>query len=498
MRVNPVEEPISPSSGEQSTGPSIQPSTRADRIVAVCPSCQATLSIRRVYLGNQVRCKQCEHIFQLRENEELQAKPAEPAPQGISSPAVEHVETERAGRAKKEHERLLGEHAQLLTAHGQLQSTLDRVEAEHQRLKAADHELEEKLKRVTNQLNEIRTDLGPIAPGDVRSLAQERESLRADVDRLQIENRDIRAEQAARAHLPAELQRSSVELEAVRGELELHRQQLEERDLALDAAHAETDRLKVGNQHLNEEIKALQSSLAERDRLRVDNQHLIEEINSLQATQVERDRLKVENQNAIEEIRALQATLAERDRLSVEKENLIKEIEALHATMSERDRSWNEQRDELRAQIETHRSALIRAENFHREAIERFQEEHRSTEVRYKHGEDRILELSEAHERLKADYRSMLEAEQAKQNKLSTELSELRANSEESARLAEQLIAANKSLTESRSTPDRELEAAHAQIEVLKQRLIESERVNNDLSETLASLGVRFNVSVRP
>lgn len=336
QEVNPGVEPISPSSGEQSTVLSIQPSIRADRIVAVCANCQATLSIRRVHLGKNVQCKQCEHIFLLRANDDLQPKPDEPVRQGASSRTVEHFDVERASRLKKEHERLLAEHVKLAT----------------------------------------------------------------------------------------ELEQRGVELEAVRGELDRHVQQLGERDLALDAAHAEAH------------------------------------------------RLTVENQAMIEKIMALEATVAERDR------------------------TLSEQSDELLAQIESHQSALIHAEIVHREAIGRVEEDNRSMEMRYQRCEDRILELTGAHERLESEARLMLDGEQIKQNKLAEELVELRANSEETARLAEQLISANKTLSEARPAPDRGLEAAYAQIEELKQLLSDSERLNHDMADILANLGLRFNIPV--
>ncbi|MFI5457992.1 MAG: hypothetical protein ACHRXM_21335 [Isosphaerales bacterium] len=63
--------PISSSSDEGMDGPSIQPAPPTDRIAVKCPSCQATLSVRRVYIGNQVRCKQCDETF-------LVSVPAEP------------------------------------------------------------------------------------------------------------------------------------------------------------------------------------------------------------------------------------------------------------------------------------------------------------------------------------------------------------------------------------------------------------------------------------
>ena len=60
----------------------------------------------------------------------------------------------------------------------------------------------------------------------------------------------------------------------------------------------------------------------------------------------------------------------------------------------------------------------------------------------------------------------MLEAEQAKQNRLAAELFELRANSEETARVAPQALSEYTSSSEVHTTSDPELEAAQAQIEL--------------------------------
>ena len=570
--INPVDKPISANSGEQATAASIQPSSRADRIVAVCPHCQATLSIRRVYLGKEVRCKQCAQLFPLRADEDLEAKPNEPVRQRTSAPTAESLTVERDDRLKKEHERLLGEHVKFLAAHGQLQSTVDRLEADYNQVNAARHQLQEQANRVTNELTEIRADLGTIASCDVQALAQERESLRTQVDRLEDQNRGLRVDQAASAHLAADLERRGVELNSARRELDLHVQQLGERNLALDAAHAESRRLNAVNQDYERLLDVhakllaahgqLQSTLerleAEHDQFDAARQKLEEhasrvtnELNEIRADlgpiascdvrslaqECESLRAQVnrlENQNRelrddqaasahlaadlerrgvelntargeldrhvqqLEERHlALDAAHAETRRLSTVNQNLSEEIEALQATLAQRDRSLSEQSDELRAQFEAHQSALSHLESVHREAIGLVQDEHRSTDVRYKDCEDRILELAESHERLKSDYQSMLEAEQAKQNKLATELFELRATSEETARVAAQLISENASPSEAHTTPDPELEAARAQIDELKQSLTELKQLNLDLSKVLANLGLHFDIPIK-
>ncbi len=41
----------------------LPPASPVERVVVMCPSCQTPLSIRRVYIGRQVCCKQCNQTF---------------------------------------------------------------------------------------------------------------------------------------------------------------------------------------------------------------------------------------------------------------------------------------------------------------------------------------------------------------------------------------------------------------------------------------------------
>ena len=52
----------------------VQPPDPVERIVAVCPSCDASLSVRRIYIGLPIVCKQCQHTFLLRDETAEQAE----------------------------------------------------------------------------------------------------------------------------------------------------------------------------------------------------------------------------------------------------------------------------------------------------------------------------------------------------------------------------------------------------------------------------------------
>ena len=45
--------------------PQSQSDAVVERIDAVCPGCNATLHVRRAYIGNDVRCKHCESVFRV-------------------------------------------------------------------------------------------------------------------------------------------------------------------------------------------------------------------------------------------------------------------------------------------------------------------------------------------------------------------------------------------------------------------------------------------------
>ena len=293
---------IRTSSGERLAGPSAQPASQADRIMAVCPGCQATLNVRRAYIGNDVQCMHCGHIFPIAAPADTQSKP---------------VEDSGHEQRLDEHGRLVAEHGRLLAAHGQLQAKHDQFQVQNGRLTTAQNELGAQLSRVTNELNAVSAELGSFTPADVRSLAEERESLRTEVQRLRDENRHLSADQSTRA----ELERNQAELNAAGTKLDLLTAQLEEREIDLDTARAECSRLTREQQTAADEIKKREIDL--------------------DTARAECSRLTREQQTAADEIKALQMTLAERDS------------------------ALRDQSDQLAAQVESHRQALDYAKHIH-------------------------------------------------------------------------------------------------------------------------------------
>jgi len=206
FRAGQTNDPIAPSSGEGMAGPSIQAAQPEDRIALTCPSCQATLSVRRIYVGNQVRCKQCGNTFLVSAPAQPQPEPAGTAPPGISAMSsppgdIKHEipGTETAHESLRiQHDQLLADREQLQAAHNQLDAEHNRLRTEHERLRTEHEQLRteheqlrteyrqlcEQKDSLTMDLDTIRAGLGTISPAEIRPLAEERDSLRAEVRRL--------------------------------------------------------------------------------------------------------------------------------------------------------------------------------------------------------------------------------------------------------------------------------------------------------------------------
>ena len=215
-----------------------QPNDPVDRIDAVCPHCNATLHVRRAYVGNDVRCKYCDEVFrvQAQVGTQISAELDQPDP-----------------RQKA----LQAEHEQLYVAHNLLQ-------ADHDRLKTECTGLHENLRGLTTEIEAIRAALGTIAPEEVGALADERQSLVEEVHRLRDEIHASLATQSERDQLVADRQRWESDLDLAHAERDLLARELSERDDQLEAARADHDRLSVERQTSSDAIEQLRLALAQR------------------------------------------------------------------------------------------------------------------------------------------------------------------------------------------------------------------------------------------
>jgi chromosome segregation ATPase len=287
--------------------PSIQQASQAERIAIVCPSCEATLSVRRIYVGHQILCKQCSHTFLLRDS-------AKPQPMSAD-------DSDDDG--------------------DMLQTGLDELKYE---------QVERELRRVTTDLDRIRAHLGTVAPEDVRDLAEERESLRAEANRLSDANEVLRSEISTQKHLAAELERRESDLTTLRDDCHRLGQQLKQRDDELNAVRAERESL---GQQLKQSHDDIAAARVEHGLLRTQLQDALNEVDQSRML-VERARA-VHNENdqlraAVDSLRQALA-LAEQDHLD-DLNRLKDQLDPAH----EKDRDLvvlRDQYSQLRADVDT-------------------------------------------------------------------------------------------------------------------------------------------------
>jgi DNA transposition AAA+ family ATPase len=464
---------IRTSSAEQLPGPGAKRSSRADRIATVCPGCQATLRVRRAYIGSDVECKHCGHIFPIA------------APADSQSEAIED----------SKHKQLLDDHGRLMAEHGQLQAKYDQLDAENGRLTTAQNQLTLQLSRVTDELNATRAELSLLAPEGVRSLAEQREWLRTEVERLEKEHRSTHELCKQFQDRELELTEAQKRLEATSQSM-LDAERIEKAALArqlgellADAAQRArlAEELITANSRQVEERSAADAELkALSANLDLLAGQLKEREAALEASSTKLDLLA--GQLKEREI-GLHTARAECSRSAREQQTAADELKALQMTLAGRDSALRDQSEELGAQVESYRRALEHAENVHKdmttsleaklaaqaERLSMLQEEHRATHELCKQFQDRELELTEAQKRLETTSQSMLDAERIEKAALARQLDELLADAAQRARLAEELIAANSRQVEERSAADAELNALRANLDLVAGQLKERE-----------------------
>ncbi len=164
--------------GETRAWPGSNPSAPpVERIVVACPNCQAPLSVRRAYIGQQVRCKQCDEAFRV----------TDPGGNGPVGSSDDHAAAANGrGVDLKELDRLRGEVERLSAENQRLQSEADRIRSEHgqvERLSAENQRLQSEVDRVRSEHGELRSAHA--------GLEAAHDELQAAHARLQAENADV-------------------------------------------------------------------------------------------------------------------------------------------------------------------------------------------------------------------------------------------------------------------------------------------------------------------
>lgn len=317
--------PVGAASGEVDAVRPLPPASKEERVVVNCPSCQATLSIRRAYIGRQVRCKQCDEIFLASDS----AAATDLSPEGRRD--RDGDDTERVAlqaevdRLSSENQRLRNEHNSLSTDRERASTESERLKAELDRQELEANRLRGALDRATTDLEAIRAQLGEISPAAVRPLFEERASLIAEIDRLRDEIQVFSDEQSARDRTAGERDRQREEvLIAARAELDRLTGLLAEREAELEEARAEPDRLNADRQRAVDEADQLR---IERDRLRSDVENIRRSLDDL--AQDHREELSRRDEQLREVAHARDSILAEGDQLRNESDGLRRALEDL-------------------------------------------------------------------------------------------------------------------------------------------------------------------------
>ena len=151
---------------------------QVERVAVVCPICQATLAVRRVYIGKAVQCKQCQQTFVVRDPSAQATEPMSGEDETIRKSNYYQIEGNSASPVTSaELDRLRAENAALLTEQKRLQTESSEHAARHGHYKLKCTQLEERLNRVTSELDTLRTLPRTVPPEEVQGIKDEQESL---------------------------------------------------------------------------------------------------------------------------------------------------------------------------------------------------------------------------------------------------------------------------------------------------------------------------------
>ncbi len=127
---------------EETVAQPVPDPSKEERITVSCPSCQTTLSVRRVYIGRRVRCKQCDEPFLVSDPTAAdQPSHADQADRPETNGAHEAVQAE-ISRRSQELQAAHDQHQAERDRARSLQANLDRLSSENQELEAANARLQ--------------------------------------------------------------------------------------------------------------------------------------------------------------------------------------------------------------------------------------------------------------------------------------------------------------------------------------------------------------------
>ena len=475
---------------------STQETQSPPRLLVTCPHCKTTLSVRRIYIGDGVRCKRCRQKFLVPERIGTEPTPiydglasGEPGQSSATESNAPSDVTSTAGRS------LVDQLARFVASFDQLQSELGQLQADHDGMRVERDNIRDALKKANDELTSIHAALGPIAPDEVQSLASEHESLCAELRVLRNKYESVLTDLSDRECSITRLEETLCELAHLQGERDALSEQVKANELELGAVRAERDALttnlskeRAANVETHSELGLLTQQLTQAER----NASIMRE---------ESARLEGQLDLSKRDLGSVQVALA---RTSDERQKMLATAQELTKAVDERDRNIALQRDEFDAELKRSRELLDSAERSHVAAVDSLKSEFASLDAKHQKliHEHRIVEslcadrqarnteLTIAQAALECEYRQRLEAQEAERQKLTQEFLELRANSEETDRLIEELISTALNIPTVPVATAQELATAGIQPEASMYGDPESRRLDGATEEMLASIGI--------
>ena len=228
-------------SEKESAGPLLLDDDESDRFNVNCPTCTATLSVRRAYAGQYVRCRKCNSNFLVPNIIEApkpeRPKSAEPDlfdqlyKDIEETPSGEQAASEpgpAAALPEKELAAIAEQVDQLLSELESLREERDRIESERISALAQIDELRAERDRQSAELATLQQQAGESPSTDeLQTLRVEHEAREAETERLRAQVQTLEQELAERGKLAENLAQHEDELGGKQSEIERLAEQLQ-------------------------------------------------------------------------------------------------------------------------------------------------------------------------------------------------------------------------------------------------------------------------------
>ncbi len=532
-----------PDSFSETEAPTV--ARESDRISVDCRNCQATLNVRRSYIGKSVSCKHCGQSFLVEAPAGTEVESPSPSHSGDAT----HLSFDRLradlGAIQTERDQMAAELAKLREkyqrakiyrkwvdrAGTEMRSRLDQLTIERETLRDDRDAVRDESGRLRAEVDRLTAELSTAIEGR-SALEGEVESLRGDRDSARRESEEraeaIRAHEVERARHASDRDSIAAEVDRLRAtidDLRLDREESERRHQAdLDSLRAERDRFasEIGDRdneltrhraeadqrarHHSGEVDSLRSEV---DRLSIvgrERDARIAELESCHRSEVEGLRSEVDRLTISASM--LETTIAEREEAIAEREAAMAERDRLRAEVDEGLRRSLSEVEALRAEVDRlifagreRDEAMAEADRRRVEEIETLRERADRLAASLGEAQGRAAALTIERDRLASERDSaQVQAERLRIAIQELERDQLDRGERDGSEI-ERLLAENQALRlrvdrfpSPAMLPPRDdaLRAAHDRIQSLEQELADLHRLEWEMRGLLSGIGIRF------